>query len=259
MSMMTATYPLTGMSAAMPAATTTAKRPWGFWATLGWFGVAFVTFFVAAIGVGFAYGLTWALTQHGTALDPNAPILTYAVTIVSVPAAAAMLVFAARRAGWSVRDYLGLVMPTWRQALFGFGVMVAFFVFLGVTAYLFPSVDQSSVMTSEYGALTGNMTALVLYWLVLVVSAPVAEEIIFRGFLFRGWSESKLGGFGALMLTSLIFGAIHLQYSVQGMIAVVGMGLMFGVVRWRTGSTVLTIMMHAAWNLWVGTAVALSI
>jgi CAAX protease family protein len=259
MTMMTATYPAVGFDAGMPATTTMAKRPWGFWATLGWFGVAFAAFFAAAIGVGFVYGLTWVLTHQGAMLDPNSPILNYAVTIVSVPAAAAVLAFAARRAGWSVREYLGLVMPTWRQALFGFGVMVAFFAFLGVMAYLFPSVDQSSVMTSEYSSLTGNMPALVMYWLLLVVSAPVAEEIIFRGFLFRGWSESKLGAFGALMLTSLIFGSIHMQYSVQGMIAVVGMGLMFGVVRWRTGSTVLTIMMHAAWNLWVGTAVALSI
>ena len=70
--------------------------------------------------------------------------------------------------------------------------------------------------------------------------------------------ESRLGALGALMLTSLVFAVIHLQYSVQGMAVVFGLGLLFGVMRWRSGSTVLTILMHAVWNLTVGTAVMLS-
>jgi membrane protease YdiL (CAAX protease family) len=97
-----------------------------------------------------------------------------------------------------------------------------------------------------------NPMHLVMFWLVLCVTAPVAEEIIFRGFLMRGWSESKIGKVAALLLTTVIFGAIHTQYNIYGMGVVAGLGLMFGITRLRTGSTVLAIIMHSAWNLSVG-------
>jgi membrane protease YdiL (CAAX protease family) len=38
---------------------------------------------------------------------------------------------------------------------------------------------------------------------------------------------------------------------------VLGLGLVLGVMRWRSGSTTLTIMLHAAWNLATGITVVL--
>jgi membrane protease YdiL (CAAX protease family) len=259
MSMLNTTYPLAGMKSEMPMATVAANRPWGFWATLGWFGAALVAFFAAAIGAGFVYGLTWALKNPGGAFDANSPIFGHTITIVSMSAAAAMLAFAARRSGSSMRDYLGLTLPKLRHVAIALAALVGFALFLTGMGYLFPSMDQSEVMNGDYKNALTSPLALVLYWVVLVVSAPITEEIIFRGFLFRGWSESKLGALGALVLTSLIFGAVHLQYTWQGILSVVGLGLIFGIARWRTGSTVLSIAMHAVWNLSVGAAVALSL
>jgi membrane protease YdiL (CAAX protease family) len=109
----------------------------------------------------------------------------------------------------------------------------------------------------EYRGLIGNPSALTMYWIMTVVSAPLFEEIIFRGFLMRAWSESRLGSMGAIMLSSLIFAAIHLQYTPVNMAFVFGLGLLLGVMRWRSGSTTLTIMIHAAWNLTAGIAIAL--
>jgi len=42
------------------------------------------------------------------------------------------------------------------------------------------------------------------------------------------------------------------------MAVVFGLGLLFGVMRWRSGSTLLVILMHGVWNFTVGTAVMLS-
>jgi len=89
-----------------------------------------LTLFAASIGVGFGYGLWWAITHQGAALNVNSPVFENLITAVAMPAAAAMLVFAARRAGWSARDYLALVLPSWRQVLVGFGSLVAFAVAL---------------------------------------------------------------------------------------------------------------------------------
>ena len=52
-------------------------------------------------------------------------------------------------------------------------------------------------------------------WLLVIafcVAAPVWEEIFARGFLYRGWSESRLGVAGAIFLSSLAWTSLHLQY-----------------------------------------------
>ena len=51
-------------------------------------------------------------------------------------------------------------------------------------------------------------------WLLVIaffVAAPMWEEIFARGFLFRGWSESRLGS-PAPSLSSLVWTSMHLQY-----------------------------------------------
>ena len=122
-----------------------------------------------------------------------------------------------------------------------------------------PSLDQSEVMTREYAAAMSSVTGLLLFWFTVVVTAPVAEEIIFRGFLFRGWSESRIGAVGTLILTSLIFASLHTQYNFTGRVEIFGFGLLLGLARWRSGSTLLVILMHAAWNVAVIATVALSV
>ena len=52
-------------------------------------------------------------------------------------------------------------------------------------------------------------------WLLVIafcVAAPVSEELFARGFLYRGWSESFLGPAGAIVLSSLVWTSLHLQY-----------------------------------------------
>jgi membrane protease YdiL (CAAX protease family) len=41
------------------------------------------------------------------------------------------------------------------------------------------------------------------------------------------------------------------------MTMVLGLGLVLGLMRWRSGSTTLTIMLHMTWNLVAGIMIAL--
>jgi len=258
--MMTATYPLAGAKSERPhTAVASERRAWGFWATSGWLGLAIVAFLVGSFVAGFSYAIWWVIAHPGVALNVNAPMIELLATAISMPAAAMLLVLASRKRGWSVREYLSLTMPRLRHVGYALGALVGFWALVGVAAYLFPSIDQSAVMTREFRSIMGNGATLAMFWLILVVTAPISEEIIFRGFLMRGWSECKLGAIGALLLSSLIFGAIHLQYSVPGMAIVCGLGLMFGAARLWSGSTVLSIVMHATWNLAVGVAIVLTV
>ena len=85
-----------------------------------------------------------------------------------------------------------------------------------------------------------------MFIVVAVVMAPLFEEIVFRGFLFRGFANSW-GWVWAALASSAIFGAAHLQLDVFLPLAALGF-----VLAWayhRTGSLWTCITMHAIFNL----------
>ena len=61
--------------------------------------------------------------------------------------------------------------------------------------------------------------------LAVVVTAPVAEEIIFRGFLMRGWSQNRFGMALTIPVVAAVFAACHVQYHAPTMLMVFGFGL----------------------------------
>jgi membrane protease YdiL (CAAX protease family) len=248
MTMITTTYPVPHIDARHP--TTSDRRPWGFWATLGWFAAAVVTYVAASFLSVFGYALWMTLAHPDVAIDLNS--LAYLAAVVSMPAAALVLILAARRAGPTASGYLSLTLPKAQHIVIGLCVVAAYWCASLAFFRLFPAYDQSPEFIAQYRAMLGNPTVLAIYWVALVVTAPVAEEIIFRGFLMRGWSESRLGFVGAIVLSSLAFAAAHPQYNVAVMAMVLGVGLLLGVMRWRSGSTTLTIVLHATWNLTCG-------
>jgi len=57
-----------------------------------------------------------------------------------------------------------------------------------------------------------------LLWFAFVIVGPLMEEIVFRGFMFKGIEHSKMGPAGAVIITSLVWSFIHIQYDVYGMV-----------------------------------------
>jgi hypothetical protein len=88
-----------------------------------------------------------------------------------------------------------------------------------------------------------------LLWVAVVVCAPWGEEIFFRGFLFKGWLHTSLGGWGTVVLTSLIWAAIHTHYDLYAITTVFAAGLLLGYARLRTGSLYPPILMHTLMNV----------
>jgi hypothetical protein len=91
--------------------------------------------------------------------------------------------------------------------------------------------------------------SVALLWLAIVVAAPLAEEVLFRGFLFTGFAASPLGAMGTIFLTSLVWAAIHVQYDLYGRFMIFLSGLLLGWARWRTQSVTTPILMHSFMNL----------
>jgi len=91
--------------------------------------------------------------------------------------------------------------------------------------------------------------ALWLLVLAFCVAAPVTEEFFARGFLYRGWSESFLRPAGAILLSSMVWTALHLQYDWFFFGEVFSIGLLLGYLRYRFNSTWLTVVVHGLNNL----------
>jgi membrane protease YdiL (CAAX protease family) len=82
-----------------------------------------------------------------------------------------------------------------------------------------------------------------------IIVAPAGEEIMFRGFLFRGWARSDRSAWPAIVAISVLWAALHVQYDWAGVLQIFVIGLFLGWMRWRSGSTLLTFLLHALFNL----------
>ena len=88
-------------------------------------------------------------------------------------------------------------------------------------------------------------------WLLVVafcVAAPISEEFLARGFLYRGWSETFLRPVGAIILSSLFWTTLHMQYDWFFFCEVFSIGLLLGYLRYRYQSTWLTVIVHGLNN-----------
>ncbi len=80
--------------------------------------------------------------------------------------------------------------------------------------------------------------------------APLFEEIIFRACGFRLWRYTRLGLYGTLLLTSLLFTLIHIQqYSWQLLMFTFCLGMILGLSREKTGSLLVPLILHTLNNL----------
>lgn len=77
----------------------------------------------------------------------------------------------------------------------------------------------------------------------------IAEELVFRGFMFRGFVYTQRDAIPSIVLISLIWSLLHVQYAWFGIAAIFVFGVLLGLVRWTTGSTTLTILLHMLYNL----------
>jgi membrane protease YdiL (CAAX protease family) len=83
-----------------------------------------------------------------------------------------------------------------------------------------------------------------------VTVGPLAEELVFRGFL-QPLLVRSLGPPGGILLTAIPFGLLHFPeygYSWRHALLITAAGAAFGWMRHATGSTKAAALMHGAYN-----------
>jgi membrane protease YdiL (CAAX protease family) len=173
--------------------------------------------------------------------------------VIYLAAIAAMLTMARLSRGALWRE--PIAWHGFRTSRF-YWALVAFGVAWGLAAsavveYLLPAAR-------EWFTLPRAPVAVISSFLLVVVLAPIAEELFFRGWIYTGLRQRF--GFGlTLGLTSFLFAIGHWEKTHLYAAAVLPVGLALGWVRERTGSTRATALFHGLYNMtgWLLTYLAI--
>jgi len=235
-----------------PPLVASAERPpriWKFWGTALWGLFIFGGMFVGQAAVIAFFVLrqegSWDLAE---AIKVVGAGLTISLSVIMGMPAVLLAAWVATRASRTpFVDYLGLRWTSWQNFLIG---AVALAVLVGCWDLLSRALGREITPGFMGDALKSAQADGALWLLVIAfcVAAPVSEEIMARGFLYRGWSETFLRVPGAIFLSSLAWTSLHLQYDWFFFCEVFSIGLLLGYFRYRTGSTWLTIVLHGLNN-----------
>ena len=218
---------------------------WGYWTTLGWAILAFL----AGQFIGFGVLLWQRSGAWNTILvTPFDGVLVTLFILISNPVTIAVLMLAVRAAGSGQADYLALKWPARRDVLAGVGWLIVLIAVCDALLYFSGRTLVTQFQEQSYTTAAAEGWLLPMFAAAILI-APAGEEVMFRGFLYRGWARSERSVWPAIVVISLLWAGLHVQYDWTGMLQIFVIGLFLGWMRWRSGSVLLTFLLHALFNL----------
>jgi membrane protease YdiL (CAAX protease family) len=198
----------------------------------------------------------WALALKGfITVAPQTPFTLESIleSIIMFSLLVGLIVFVLHQRHGSITHLFGLRCLSLNKVLSGaFHLLLAAYPLVSVSQYLThlwrgrQAETQEIVQFFQYSAEHG------LYWNVLaagargVLIAPLAEEFIFRGYIY-GVLRRNLGIVPSILFTSLLFASIHLSFSALP--ALLLFGICLSLAYEHTGSLWVPILMHSGFNL----------
>ena len=218
--------------------------PWGIFATFALGAIALLAGQVAGMAAlvgwyGFDLRNAPVLSQHGAAI--------IVFIFVSAPVQVALLALAAGYKG-NIADYLGYKLPRRAEVVLCLAILAAMIAVGDAMSWLAGRSVVDRFQTDIYQA-AKSVGQLPLLLAAVVLLIPFDEETLFRGFLMRGWLRSPRSAWPVILRTAALFAVNHVQYDWFLIGQVFAFGVLFGWARWATGSTLLTMMLHAVVNL----------
>jgi hypothetical protein len=99
-------------------------------------------------------------------------------------------------------------------------------------------------------------TTALLFMAMAVLVAPLVEETLFRGYLYPLFARS-FGVSPSILITGILFGLMHgaqLGWTVSLVTVLIIVGIVFTLVRARTGSVFASYLMHLGYNSLIAVA-----
>ncbi|HYJ21581.1 MAG TPA: CPBP family intramembrane glutamic endopeptidase [Solirubrobacterales bacterium] len=113
-----------------------------------------------------------------------------------------------------------------------------------IGAYLlFALLYSNLVVVPEQEDIADGFGPIPIQVLLIVIAAPISEEICFRGMLFGGLRE-RLPRLAAALLAGLIFGGLHALTGITAVPPLIVFGVLLALLYERTGSLWPCILLH---------------
>lgn len=226
------------------------SRPWEFWPTLGLSLLMLMLLFLVGtvvslcfIGIRHWQDPTLEMEPLTETMMTNGLLVSISTLVSGVLCTGLICLLIKLRPGTTLKGYLGLYRPRGRSLLIWNVLLV---LFLLLAERIMDGLNQADDFIE-----TAYQTAQIpgLLFIAVVIVAPIFEELLFRGFMFRGIQSSRLGSGGAIWISSAIWAGVHLQYNGYFMTVIFGLGMLLGAARAQTGSIYVPIAMHGLNNL----------
>lgn len=149
---------------------------------------------------------------------------------------------------WSGRTASGFVRFSLAEGLAGLGMG---FVLIALAAALFYGLPKMSGRLVRMQSDTYAFLGPDLGWPAIVfisVCAGAGEEALLRGGIQTMLSD-HVGPVAAILVASAAFAALHLAKPVVTVL-LLGIGLVFGVIYWLTGSLLTVTIGHTLYDIW---------
>jgi membrane protease YdiL (CAAX protease family) len=115
-----------------------------------------------------------------------------------------------------------------------------------ITTLIVGDFTSLAAEAAEELVASASFASLFVFALMLMVGAPIAEELAFRGLLFGALQRRGVGAAWTIIITAVVFAAFH--FEPTRFFVLLAPGLVFGFVRWKTGSLGAAMVAHGVNN-----------
>lgn len=193
---------------------------------------------VLALGAGILLSIPAALAGH----DDSGDLTTFGNVGVQIATALGFLLVPMAIASWRGAATLGEILG--RLGIRRFEPSALKWMAAAIGAYLLFALAYSLLIVEpEQKDIAEAFGTVPVQILLIVVAAPVSEEICFRGMLYGGLRE-RLPRWGAALIAGLLFGALHALTGVSAVPPLVAFGVVLCLLYEKTGSIVPGILVH---------------
>ncbi len=139
-------------------------------------------------------------------------------------------------------------LPTWTDIFMAPAGFVIYFILssglIYVATQMFPGFNATQAQNTGFGHVNKTYE-LILAFITLVVVAPVAEETLFRGYLY-GKLKKYIPIWVAILITSALFGSLHGAWNVA--VDTFALSIILCLLRESTGGIWASILLHMIKN-----------
>jgi sodium transport system permease protein len=191
---------------------------------------------------GFAVACVTAF--YGTLLLQNRGIIPMVIGVqLGCFLAPALVLAAVTKVSW--RNTFSLRLPDWRGVVAAVIIgLSAWAVVGGITVRLLPPPESLVRAIEKVLLVDDKPLSLPILWLVIGLTPAICEETLFRGLILAGLR--KWGKWPAILCSAFLFGLAHA--SIYRLLPTLLLGIVLGIVVWRTGSLLCGVIIHALNN-----------